>query len=365
MARVKEDPGLESDRFEDAPHPRETHVLFGQQKAERILLDAYRSGRLPHAWIIGGPEGSGKATLAWRFARFLLAHVDPAAPEVQAARDLSVDPGHHVARQIAAMGHGNIALLRRQIDTTGKKFYTAIRVDDVRAMQKLFQQAASTAGYRITIVDAADDLNEASANALLKILEEPPRNGLFLLLAHRPGLVLPTIRSRCARLLLDPLSPGDVERAIRALGEDYADADPGDLRDAARRSGGSIRKALRLMDAGSARFARQVEDLLDRLPDVDLAEAHKLADIVAPREGEERFEAFLEAAEHWLDDRVRAGQGNAACLAPYADVWEKLRASTRVTEAYNLDKRPLVLSIFKDLAAAEREALGLRARTTM
>ena len=300
----------------------------------------------------------GKATLAWRFARFLLAHVDPNAPEVRAAKDLSVPADHHVTRQIAALGHGNVSLLRRQPDQSGKKFYTVIRVDDVRAMQKLFQQAASTAGYRVAIIDAADDLNEAAANALLKILEEPPKNGLFLILAHRPGLVMPTIRSRCARLLLDPLSTGDVERAIRALGPDFADADEDDLRAAAARSGGSVRST------PAASFARKIDDLLGRLPDVDLAEAHRIADIVAPREGEDRFGAFLEAAEDWLDARVRSGEAHPARLAPYADVWEKLRASTRMTEAFNLDKRPLVLSIFKDLAAAEREALGLHIRTT-
>ncbi|MBL8587956.1 MAG: DNA polymerase III subunit delta' [Methylobacteriaceae bacterium] len=346
----------ESDRYPDAPHPRETAALFGQSRAETVLLEAWRSGRLPHAWILGGPEGVGKATLAWRFARFVLAHPDPAA--ASAARDLAVDSGHAVARQIARLSHGNVALLRREWDGRAKKPFTAIRVDDVRAAQKLFQSASASEGYRIAIVDAADDLNANAANALLKLIEEPPARSLFLIVAHRPGLVTPTIRSRCARLMLEPLSETDVARAVAALGAPWSERERDEIEGAAARAGGSVRAALDLLDAEALAFARQIEALLAALPRVDAREAHRLADIVAPRGAEARFEALIGAALGWLDARVRAGAGEAARLAPYAAVWEKLRAAARDVETYNLDRRPLVLSIFRDLAAAERRARG-------
>ena len=361
---IADDPPEESDRYDGAPHPRETAELFGQGRAESILLDAYRSGRLPHAWILGGAEGVGKATLAWRFARFLLAHPDPASAAVRGAADLWVSPEAPAARQIANLSHGNIALLRREWDARTKKFFTAIRVDDVRASQRLFQSASALEGYRIAIIDAADDLNANAANALLKLIEEPPARSLFLVVAHRPGLVMPTIRSRCARLMLDPLSPDDVARAVAALGEPWSEREPDEIAGAAARANGSVRAALDLLDPQALGFARQIEAMLEALPSVDLRDAHRLADLVAPREAGERFQALVSAALDWLDARVRAGGATGpatgpatpARLAPYAAVWEKLRAAARDVETFNLDRRPLVLSIFRDLAAAERQA---------
>lgn len=348
----------ESDRLDDAPHPRETMTLYGQSRAEATLLDAYRSGRLPHAWILGGPEGIGKATLAWRFARFLLANPDPDAPAVRDARDLSVDPAHPVANRVAKGSHGDVALLRREWDAKGKKHFTAIRVDDVRAAQTLFQRSASAQGYRVAIVDSAEDLNANAANALLKQVEEPPARALFLIVAHRPGLVMPTIRSRCARLLLDPLTPAAIGRAISALGEPWSEHDPADVAQAADHADGSIRKALASLDPQARGFSAMIDAMLAQLPRVDLAQAHRLADLVAPRGTEARFEVMLDAVRRWLDDRLRRPGATPRMLAPYAAVWEKLRAAAAQAEAYNLDRRPLVLALVRDLAEAERRALG-------
>ena len=348
----------ESDRLEDAPHPRETSAFFGQARAEATLLDAYRSGRLPHAWILGGPEGIGKATLAWRFARFLLAHPDPRAPAVARARDLSVDPSHPVAHRVAQRSHGDVALLRREWDARAKKHFTAIRVDDVREAQTLFQRSAAAEGYRLAIVDCAEDLNANAANALLKLVEEPPARSLFLIVAHRPGLIMPTIRSRCARLLLDPLPPDAIEAAVAALGEPWSAHDPADISAAAAQAEGSVRKALAWLDPQAQGFARMIETMLAELPRFDPAQAHRLADLVSPRGTEARFAALLDAAQRWLDARLRQNGATPAMLAPYAAVWEKLRAAAAEAEAYNLDRRPLVLSLVRDLAEAERRALG-------
>lgn len=346
----------ESDRLEDAPHPRETTALFGQGRAEATLLDAYRSGRLPHAWILGGPEGIGKATLAWRFARFVLAHPDPSARAVNAATDLFVDPADPVAHRVAQRSHGDVALLRREWDAKGKKHYTAIRVDDVREMQTLFQRSASAQGYRVAIVDAADDLNANAANALLKLVEEPPARSLFLIVAHRPGLIMPTIRSRCARLVLDPLSPPAIAAAIGALGEPWSAHDPAVLAEAAAHADGSVRKAMASLDPQARGFAKMIETMLAEMPRVDLAQTHRLADLVATRGTEARFAVLIDAVQRWLDARLRQNGATPRMLAPYAAVWEKLRAAAAEAEAYNLDRRPLVLSLVRDLAEAERRA---------
>ena len=216
MRGAREEAPPESDRFEPAPHPRDTSALFGHRKAEAELLQAYQANRLPQAFILGGPVGIGKATLAWRLARFLAAHPDPASPEVLHAHDLGVDPAHPVARKISSMAFGDLALLRRGWNEKTKKFFTRIAVEDVRKMLRLFEQAAAGGGWRMAIVDFADDLNASGANALLKMIEEPPPRSLFLLVAHQPGRLLPTIHSRCRRVMLQPLGDDDLRAATRA-----------------------------------------------------------------------------------------------------------------------------------------------------
>ncbi|MDB5508931.1 MAG: polymerase subunit delta [Hyphomicrobiales bacterium] len=347
----------ESDRFLDAPHPRNTEALFGHAAAEKTLLKAYRSNRLPHAWIIGGMEGIGKATLAWRFARFVLAHPDPTSESVSRAVDLSVPATHPVSRRIAALSHGDVLVSRREWDTKAKKHFTQIRAEEARRIVDLFRKSAAEGGWRVVILDSVDDLNRQSANALLKMIEEPPSKSLFLLVSHRPAHILPTIRSRSRMLHLSPLQPGDILQAMRKAGPPWANASQDDLVAAAERGQGSVRSAMRLLDGKGLVLARRLEGLLDRLPDVDLAGVHDLADTLTGRDATDDFETVLSTVFGWIDAQVRAqGQGGAARLARFAEVWEKIAASARETEAFNLDRRPLILSIFADLAAAARAA---------
>ena len=226
----------------DIKGPRETLALFGHEAAERALLDAYKSGRIAHAWLIGGPPGIGKATLAFRFARFVLAHPDPLAAEVQAATSLAIDADHAVARRIAAQAQGDLRVLERVLNEQTGKLYTNIRVDDVRRMVSFFAGTAGEGGWRIAIVDAVDDLAREGANALLKVLEEPPARTLLLLISHSPGRELPTIRSRCRRLLLRPLEQEQVVHALAAA--TGRDAEEPELAKAAAASDGSVSRAL-------------------------------------------------------------------------------------------------------------------------
>src|SRR5580704_16292748 len=226
------------------PHPRETSVLFGHREAEAALLNAYRSGRIPHAWLIGGAQGIGKATLAYRMARFVLAHRHPQGPDVQRALTLSVDPSDSVARHIAAGAHGGLLTLERTVNDKGV-MRSVITVDETRETIGFFGSTAAVEGWRVCVVDTVDELNPNAANALLKILEEPPQQSLFLLVSHAPGRVLPTILSRCRKLMLRPLSTADVIHAA-AHAASLAIDNPA-LLEAAEAAEGSVARALTLL----------------------------------------------------------------------------------------------------------------------
>jgi DNA polymerase-3 subunit delta' len=343
----------ESDRFEEAPHPREASNLYGHAETESEFLQAYASGRLPQAFLIGGPAGVGKATLAWRFARFLLANPDPAG-----ALSLDVPPDHPVAHQISALSHPDLVLLRREWNEKSKRHFTDIRAEDVRAAQHLFHQAAGRGGYRICILDCVEDLNPYGANALLKLIEEPPPRSVFLIVAHRPGRVLPTIRSRCRKIILKALEPGDVARVMTSLGPPWSEASPADVQAAIAGSRASLHGALRLLEGGGLEIDERLRRMLEELPRIDWRAVEAIADAAAPPGGASAYEALLASVYDWLQEKVRggalAGTGDPRRLAPYAAAWEKLSEAARETEALNLDKRPFIIAIFSDLVAAAR-----------
>jgi DNA polymerase III subunit delta' len=355
MARPVSEAPPETDCFPGAPHPRETTDLIGHAEAEAALLGAYRAGKLPQAIIIGGSFGIGKATLAWRLTRFLLAHPDPSAPEVQAADTLFVPPTHSIAQRIGALSHGDVFLLRREWNEKTKRPFTEIRAEDVRLAVQMFQQSASAGGYRICIVDSAEDLNRFSANSLLKIIEEPPPRSLFLIVAHRPAQVLATIRSRCRKLLLEPLTQAETGKVVKSLGEPWSSTDGEAILHAAERAGGSVPSALRLLEGSGLERDRQIQNLLANLPTVDWRAVHELADHVTNRDGAADYDLMMVAIVDWIDAVLRreAVHGPAR-LAPLAEVWEKAAETARETEVMNLDKRSFVLSLFADLASAAK-----------
>jgi DNA polymerase III subunit delta' len=346
----------ESDRLEGFLHPRATHALYGHAGAEAELLGLFRAGKLPQAIIIGGPEGIGKATLAWRFARFLANYPDPAAPAVQSAADLASPPGSPASSRVAAMAYSDISLLRREWDSDKKKHFTEIKAEHARAATHVFQRSAGEGGWRICIVDCAEDLNAHSANSLLKIIEEPPARSLFLILAHRPAAVLATIRSRCRRLNLSPLGEADIAAAVKAAGEGVAERSQTEIAEAARAAGGSVRKALRRLSVKGGASIDGLWRTLDGLPQIDWDTAHRIAEDAGRAGGGGEFQRFVETTLDWLHARSQRAGASAARLAPYAEVWDKLRRAAREAEAYNLDKKPLVLLTFADIAEAARRA---------
>jgi DNA polymerase-3 subunit delta' len=333
----------------ELPHARETFTLFGHAAAERALLDEYRSGRIAHAWLIGGPVGIGKATLAYRMARFVLAHPDPKADAVQRATSLDVPPESRVARRVAGRAHPDLLVLEREPDDKGK-MRTLIIVEQVRRSVGFFGSTAGEGGWRVCIVDSADELNPAGSNALLKVLEEPPPRSLFLVVSHAPGRLLPTIRSRCRRLTLRPLDEADVVAAAHAaLG---GDADEGTLQQAAAAAGGSVARAIALNGGPQLALRDKVLDMLSSLPATDPRALHALGDSIE-RGGDELFEIFIETAQGWLSGRLDRG-GEPARLARVAEAWDRLAIAARDTEIYNLERKPLVFNVFGLLAEAAR-----------
>jgi DNA polymerase-3 subunit delta' len=333
----------------DPPPPRETDVLYGHADAERALLHAYRSRRFPHAWLLSGPVGIGKATLAYRMARFTLAHPDPVLPGVQNASSLLVNAGHPVARRVAAQAQPDLLILERTINEKTNRLRQDIQVDDVRRTIAFFGSTPMEGGWRVAIVDAVDELNPSGANALLKVLEQPPRRALLLLVSHSAARVLPTIRSRCRLLRMRPLSADAVARAAAvAIGKNAADAD---IRAAAALSEGSVRRALTFLDGRALEMRARIVAMLDRLPVIEPHALHALGDRLGGTEAA-TLQAFIDTVNDWLSKRLTAGPQDGTRLERIARAWEKVNHASREAELYNLDRKPLVFNVFGWLAEA-------------
>ncbi|MGA8357448.1 MAG: DNA polymerase III subunit delta', partial [Xanthobacteraceae bacterium] len=271
-------PRATEDEIGETPPPRATTVLFGQEHAEASLLAAYRSGRVPHAFLIAGPQGVGKATLAYRMARFVLAHPDPMASDVAAATSLFVDAKHPVARRIAAQAQPDLLIIERTLNDKGV-LHKQIAVEDIRKTVTFFGSTAGEGGWRIAIVDAVDELNRSGANALLKVLEEPPERALLLLVSHSAARVPATLRSRCRVVTLRAMSEPEVAKAVANV-TGTAASDP-DVIAATAAAGGSVARALALLDEDALALRQQALDLLEALPKLDAGALHALGDRVA------------------------------------------------------------------------------------
>jgi len=362
----------EPDRVEGAPHPRATLALFGQDAAEEGFLAAQAGGRLHHAWMITGPRGIGKATLAWRIARFVLA--GGAEDTMFGPPDsLDIPPDHPVARRILSLGEPGLHLTRRAYDDKTKKLKTGISVDDIRTLKSFFNMSASDGGWRVAIVDAADEMNTAAANALLKILEEPPARVLILLVCHQPARLLPTIRSRCRVLRCQPLSDEDLGRALGAAGVETGD----DLPALAALCEGSAGEAARLMASGGVPLYRSIISILSGAPGLDRGAASQLANACVGAANADTYDNVIRLILLAITRLARAGAGAAlnvvnvaegetlARLSPnpttargWADLAQMLDARLAHGRAVNLDPSQLILDTFLHIDAEARRRAG-------
>lgn len=346
--------------------PRRNPDIFGQEEAERRLVAALESGRLPHAWLLTGKAGIGKATLAYRLVRFLLAR-----PEGRSglAGDLSLDPEEPAFRQVAAGAHPDLLVLERRMNEKTGKLRSEILVEEVRAAAQGLRRTASAGGWRLLVVDSADELNRSAANGLLKLLEEPPPRSLLLLISHAPARLLPTIRSRCCSLPLAPLEAPLVERLLQ---EHQPELSEEERRVLAALAEGSIGQALALQRAGGLELYRRLLELLNRSGQgLDAAAAHGFAEELARGAGDERFRTAFDLLTWWLARMIRAAAGrrlppaltaeesglaarllDRRTLADWVGLWEKLSALARSCERANLDRKQAFLSALIELEAA-------------
>ncbi|WP_424933518.1 DNA polymerase III subunit delta' [Amaricoccus macauensis] len=368
IAIEKETPP-EPDRHALAPHPRETPDLFGQERAEASFLDAVRTGRLHHAWLVTGPRGIGKATLCWRIARYLLAGGD--------GESLSLSPAHPISRQVQALSAPGLALCRRPWDAKANRFRKEITVEEARAIKANLQLSAPDASWRVAIIDAVDDMNKGAANALLKVLEEPPANTIMLLVSHRPSRLLPTIRSRCRELKCTPLSAENLARALAQAGHPQ---NPDDARALAALTGGSVVEALDLTAGDGVALYARIATLIGSRSPMDRVEALSLAETCNGQDKAEKFPVLLRLLERALcrlalsgvqGDLTPVSEAEASMIARFgvteaqARLWADLTATitTRAEMAYavNLDPVHVILDTLLQIDAAAVEASRLAA----
>lgn len=326
----------ETDQEPGVAHPRETFTLTGHEAAEAALADAFAGARMHHAWMLTGPKGVGKATLAYRFARLVL------GAQRSGARPLDVDPDDPIARRIVSRSHGDIFVLRRGLNDRGKP-RSEITVEEARGLVSFFSLKPSEGGWRVAIIDAVDDLNRNAANAILKTLEEPPPKTVLLLVCHSPGATLATIRSRCRRLDLRPLTDLDVRNAVTAPGTDKVDEAA--VRFAGGRPGRAI--ALAAADVGSI-----YDSLTDALQGASKDGARAFLKDVYAKAGDrgQRLTIFLSLARDWLRRAASVSAGAESADPRDAPLFQRLARpahAQRFAEAYEA------------LLEIEREADGL------
>jgi DNA polymerase III subunit delta' len=336
-----------ADLLDGAVAPQANRNLYGHDEALEFLAQTYRSGKSHHAILIEGPEGIGKATLAFRFANHVLSHADPkSAPETIGPPD----PGSLAYRQIVAGASHNLLHLTRPYDEKAGRLKQAITIEEVRKAGKFFAQTSGSDNWRIVIVDTADDLNRNAANAILKILEEPPKRAMFLVLSHSPGKLLPTIRSRCLPLKLRPLSGDDLQLALSGLGFEIAAEHREQL---VRQSGGSVAEALKLVNYGGLDILAAFDEVLLAKNADQRRALHKLADALSARGSDTIFNFFVANLFRRIEDDARnaALRGALAQAEGLASLSSTLREKVDTAIAYNLDRKQTIMGAVEDYLA--------------
>jgi DNA polymerase-3 subunit delta' len=320
-----------------APSPRENPNLIGHAAALRAIQDALAGGRLHHAWLITGPEGVGKATLAYRFARGLL------------GGRLDLDADSPVFRRIAAGTHADLLTIEREWDDKKKRLKKTIAAEGARGIPPFLHLTPAEGGWRVVIVDGAEDLNPQSANALLKILEEPPARAVLMLVCSAPGGLLATLRSRCRQLALGPLADTELEAALSLY---LPDMEPAARRQLVALAEGSPGRALALAEQGGLAIAGLVTEVLSALPDVHLLRGYEMADQLREEAAFDLFFSLLLAAIagavaaqlRGMADPLQARIAALRAPAAWGEIWSALTRLHDETGRFNLDRRQAVVA---------------------
>jgi DNA polymerase-3 subunit delta' len=352
MARAPKVVEFEED--EDLP-VRANPELFGHRAAAATLEAAARSGRLPHAWLVCGPPGIGKATLGYRFGRWLLAG-GVEQPAQSSLPPLHLDPDHPVFRRVAAGSHADLRALRPEAEGGVKR---VIRVDDARSAIRFLAMTPAEGAWRFVLVDQAEAMRPEAANALLKTLEEPPPRAVLMLTTAAPDRLLPTIRSRCRRLELDPLGAADMAELLRRLRPELAQSDRDRL---AVMAEGSPGRALALSDGEGLAIQQLVDSALAGLVSGDRRGWHGIADAVAAKRDGSAFATFMTLLRREISAAVRRkARGEEAPawlsirpLAEWSTLWDSLGRLAAETDGLSLDRKQAVLTALGWLTPSRR-----------
>ncbi|HEX4160724.1 MAG TPA: DNA polymerase III subunit delta' [Rhizomicrobium sp.] len=344
--RAREEETFESDRSAGQPHPRETLSLIGQDEALARAARAIRGGRPPQAWLLAGPPGTGKATLAYRIARYLQSY----GASDRGAADLAVAANDPVMALTRAGAHPGLLVLKRGLNPETGKPMSVLGVDEVRRLAGFFGLTSEAGGWRVAIIDTADDMNDAAANALLKILEEPPSRSLLILLAHAPAKLVPTIRSRCQLLRLRALDNATLAVELERRVPDVSGDDRARL---VALSGGSLGAALRLAGEDGLKLATDAERLIDRAAVPDFPATLALAERIARLDrGPESFGLYL--TQILAARIVQRARSDAPDLERWVELRNRIHASFTRSAALHLEPRQTILSSARALELATR-----------
>jgi len=371
-----------SDQIEGYPHPKVTKNLFGHQSTEHEFVNCFKSGKLHHGWLITGSKGIGKATFAWRVAKFLLSQ-----PSANIEKNRLLDNSKNInteiddaainviTARILAESEPRLAVIRRSYDEKRKTFRSSIRVDEIRRLKSFFSLSVTDGGYRVAIIDCADDLNINAANALLKTLEEPPKNTVFLLISHNAQSLLPTIKSRCRELRLNSLADSDLINALKQLNLEIPEHDSEIY---SLLGSGSVGNSIRLLEHDGASLYRTLLSFLNQLPNLNNFELEKFITTFLGNKNKSRLELFIELLNMAIARISKAGiMGNSyshQLLKDEIEIFEKLCPTPNIARkwaelaqkqseklknglAVNLDPASLILDTFfqiEDCARAVR-----------
>lgn len=335
--------------------PRERESIVGRSDLERSLRASIDDRALTNGWIIAGPAGSGKATLAYRLARAIL---EP--PALADADSLQMSASARTFRLVANKGHPDLFVAERQYDEKNDRYETEITVETIRKLTAFLNKTAGFGGWRVAIIDSADEMSRQASNALLKSLEEPPPRTTLLLAANAPGRLLATIRSRCRRIDLRPVSPETIARLLI----DEAAVDPNAASAIALAAQGRPGYALTLAAGDGAEAIAAMGEFFDSA--AASGDTARAAAAVSGKAATERWDIFKELLLEKLSEAARARARNEQVAGPLAAMPAAalLEAHTSLSslllrgEAVNLDRRDLVLAMGRDL---HRRMKGLAA----
>ena len=344
--------------------PRLTRILTGHAKPQADFLAALNGGRMPHAWLLTGPKGVGKASFAYLAARLVLSGGSATAMSPA----LESDDAHLVEEG----AHPDLFVLKRDYNPKTQKFRGDIPAEAARDLRQSFNLSAGRGGWRVAIIDSIDELNRYGVNALLKLIEEPPEKCLFLIICHNPGRLLDTIRSRCRMLSFNALDESDLQSIVHGRLEG---SDPNEVAASAFLAQGSAGYALMLSEEGGFDLYREMIGVLETAPQLDVEKLHGLAGRFGARAAPEQFAIFCFLLSGWLHRYVRFAStgagfqpvfegeealvnrllGDGLGVEPFVALWEKVEQDSLAVEALNLDKKQAVLEWMTGFADASRK----------